>query len=342
MVCWYAEYSMKGGRCFTAPWGCETKTPHYRMKQKRREPLSYARPLQVKTIPSLCDCLLLAQPVSLQSEEELYNETLVPLPQALYTRLHAHLSPVLPAITPYSILLLHVSQLSHEPSAKQSVRQHSMTGFLEQLLVNIRRVIRADDELLALPDVGAAVLFPAIDQHCLASILERIYQSVTLLQAETVIPPLQHETVVQFGVGTSYSVETTVEQLLTATCCTARVFTLRPMLSPTPLHEYSPSRQEFSAQRDDEAASDQQPLPRVPFMRLPTKLPVRLRHLIAHSIAQELRCAPVGRNNHCLTVAMANPANTYQLHYLTTITGMTIFPVSCVDEELDLLLDQGW
>ena len=80
----------------------------------------------------------------------------------------------------------------------------------------------------------------------------------------------------------------------------------------------------------------------VPFMQLPTKLPTRLKQLIPHSIALELRCAPVGRDHHCLTVAMADPTNTVAIDYLTAKTGLTIFPVSCDVTVLDMLLASKW
>ncbi len=287
---------------------------------------------------SLCDCLLLTQ-------EEVEPDTgqHVPIPQQLYTQLYARLQSYITETTPFSMLLLHASQRAY-PSLtsykEQERRQHSMPGFLEQLLVNVRRVIRTDDEILAQQDIAAAILFPAVDQHSLVSILERIYQSVSLLQAETVVPPLRNDTLVQFGMGTATTPETTVEQIIHAASREARTFVLRPVLPHTLLHAYT--RQPLPSDLENDNIAAPRPSSRVPFMHLPPKLSARLRHVISYRIAQELRCAPVGRNNHCLTVAMATPDNSSQIHYLASITGMTIFPVSCSEDELDLLLSQEW
>jgi type IV pilus assembly protein PilB len=80
----------------------------------------------------------------------------------------------------------------------------------------------------------------------------------------------------------------------------------------------------------------------VPFMDLPHILPTRLTHLIPLKLAMELRCAPVGRDQHCLTVAMLDPTNVVALQRLKLATGMTIFPVACDASALNVLLLHGW
>ena len=77
-------------------------------------------------------------------------------------------------------------------------------------------------------------------------------------------------------------------------------------------------------------------------MKLPSTIPLRLRHLIPHSLATELSCAPVGRDHHCLTVAMADPTNIEHIQRLQRVTGLTIFPVSCDLEALYTLLTKTW
>ena len=80
----------------------------------------------------------------------------------------------------------------------------------------------------------------------------------------------------------------------------------------------------------------------IPFMQLPTEIPARLKQLIPYNLALTLRCVPVGRNHHSLTVAMANPANHEDIRQLQMITHMVIFPVSCEEEALNALLEQPW
>ena len=94
---------------------------------------------------------------------------------------------------------------------------------------------------------------------------------------------------------------------------------------------------------------DQQQAPKVleghsniPFMQLPDRLPSRLKQLIPYQVALELSCVPVGRDHHCLTVAMADPSNISALRSLRVVTGLAIFPVSCDVAALNALLRNKW
>lgn len=83
----------------------------------------------------------------------------------------------------------------------------------------------------------------------------------------------------------------------------------------------------------------------VPFMDLfdvPKVLPPRLTRLLPHDLAYELRCVPVGRSSRDLTVAMADPTNTDSVQRLEAVTGMTIFPVSCDEDDLNIFLTVNW
>jgi hypothetical protein len=83
----------------------------------------------------------------------------------------------------------------------------------------------------------------------------------------------------------------------------------------------------------------------VPFMDLfdvPKILPARLTRLLPHTLASELRCVPVGCSAHGLTVAMADPTNTDSVQRLEDVTGMTIFPVSCDEDDLNVFLTVNW
>lgn len=83
----------------------------------------------------------------------------------------------------------------------------------------------------------------------------------------------------------------------------------------------------------------------VPFMDLfdvPKVLPPRLTRLLPRALARELRSVPVGRSSRGLTVAMADPTNTDNVQRLQAATGMTIFPVSCDEDDLNIFLTENW
>jgi hypothetical protein len=83
----------------------------------------------------------------------------------------------------------------------------------------------------------------------------------------------------------------------------------------------------------------------VPFMDLfdmPKVLPPRLTRLLPRALARELRCVPVGRSSRSLTVAMADPTNTDSVQRLQDVTGMTIFPVSCDEDDLNIFITENW
>jgi hypothetical protein len=83
----------------------------------------------------------------------------------------------------------------------------------------------------------------------------------------------------------------------------------------------------------------------VPFMDLfdvPKVLPLRLTRLLPRTLAHELRCVPLGRSSRGLTVAMADPTNTDTVQRLQDVTGMTIFPVSCDEDDLNIFIKENW
>ena len=83
----------------------------------------------------------------------------------------------------------------------------------------------------------------------------------------------------------------------------------------------------------------------IPFMDLfdvPKVLPPRLTRLLPRALAHELRCVPVGRSSRSLTVAMADPTNADSVQRLQDVTGMTIFPVSCDEDDLNIFITENW
>lgn len=96
-----------------------------------------------------------------------------------------------------------------------------------------------------------------------------------------------------------------------------------------------------------QAAEDDNELPElarklgIPYMSLlPQKLPAGVQRLVNPSLAQELRCFPIGRERNTLTVAMQNPQDSEALHRLHEETGLLIFPVLAHPETLQHALEQ--
>ena len=329
-----------------------------------------------------CHCLPLSSRRRLHAQSGQYDgdEQVIPVAQELAQAVHQALEQHFPRIAPFSMLLLHVSQWEYRQIAQsggivhQRHRFHAPESFLEQVLTNVHRAIRDSDQVLMHPGACAALLFPDVDQRGVYSILERIYRNVSLLQAETVIPPLKYETDVLMGVGSYPEPGTSIEQMLAQAEVPARRFTLRPAIN-SQFWDITPNVPHLSAELEvgsqfnsKQKRTGASPLPttqmahehmqeiaepaasggsslstiQVPFMQLPLKLPPRLKNLIPYALAVELRCAPVGRDHHYLTVALANPADTSAISRLQDATGMTIFPVTCDIEALNKLLAQAW
>lgn len=282
-------------------------------------------------------------------------EQLIPAHQELNGSLRITLSRVFPRSSPLSVMLLHISQREPILIAPKSttfhkrVRYHAPASFLEQVLANVRRTIRASDQILLYNGAGAAIIFPDVDQEGAYNILERTYHGINLLQPETVIPPLKLETDILLGIGSYPKPGSSLEDLLYHTSTIARRLTLRPAFSIQ--FDYtkvaSTRKQVLPAHHDDTGNHDHiESIPArqnsVPFMQLPKTIPNRLKSLIPYRIALQLRCAPVGRDHNRLTVAMADPTDTFALDELRATTGMTIFPVSCEVAELEALLANAW
>lgn len=323
------------------------------MSYKRKEIAEHvATPIETLT-GERCTCLPLSPLLPVPSRDDTTDScAITPASRELYHDIRVRLHHYFPRSTPLSLLLLHISQLEHIHIAPQTAvlhkrqRFHAPISFLEQVLVNVRRAIRDSDQLLVQEGIGAALILPDVDQQGMYSILERVYQSVRLLQSETVIPPLKRETDIVMGIGSYPEPDTSLELLLYHTSNTARRLTLRPAImahtwdgKETMLNTSKPLER-FVEQA--ESASKNTTSDNVPFMQLPVKLPARLKILIPYSLALELRCAPVGRDHHCLTVAVADPTNREAIQRLREITGMTIFPVTCEIAALEALLAEKW
>jgi GGDEF domain-containing protein len=253
---------------------------------------------------------------------------------------------------PVSVLLLHVSQLEHAHVLPRSAilhkryRYHAPAEFLEQVLATVRRTIRQSDQVIMHGGTGAAIIFPDVDQEGAFSILERAYYGINLLQSETFVPPLTQETDIFIGMGSYPKPASTLEDLLYRTGIVAHRLTLRPAVSAHfgngRASKEAAASSVMEMKDTGDAPSQATQSSGVPYMQLPTRLPARLKHLIPYQLARELRCAPVGRDHHRLTVAMAYPNDLRALGLLEAATSMTIFPVSCETGALDTLLATEW
>lgn len=333
------------------------------MGHKKREAVAPSVELPLFSVlhsKESCNCLPLfslyaVPPVNAEHDD---GEKAVPATPVLGEQLSIVLSRLFPRSTPLSMLLLHVSQVEHIAISAQSAtprrcwRCHASTSLLEQILASVRRAVRVDDQFLVHEGVGAALLFPDVDRHGAQLVLERVYRNICLLQSETVIPPLTRETDIVLSMSSYPEPGASLEQFLYYTGPVARRLVLRPAITthlwnmPTISTVEAPpderSRSNHGEIQCDFNTASAAASTRVPFMELPRELSVRLKHLIPHSIALQYRCAPVGRDHHYLTVAMANPSNSECIQRLHELTGMTIFPVSCEEDALESLLANEW
>lgn len=303
------------------------------MKQKQQQ-----SPGQIGlAAPEICTCI----PFAGSSQEE-DNACLVLATEMLHSRVYSALEELLPRVQPVSVLALHIAQLeqvslsANLPQPYWRKRYHAPAGLLDQVLANVSRVTRGDDLRLLHRESGAVLLFPGVDARGAYGILERVYNSIALLQAETVIPPLALETVFQLGICAYPESATSLEMLLQKVGQVARQFVLRPAITAQQPAVHLTTIQTVPPSTPGSAHTI------IPFMELPRVLPRRLTHLIPYNVASRLRCAPVGRHQRNLTVAMSNPLDEASVQRLRELTGLQIFPVSCNEEELSLLLRQGW
>lgn len=327
------------------------------MRQKRRLATLYTQRHVVD--PELCTCIPLfllngsvvpqaGDPTEQKEDARDYDQWVL-APPSLKERLHTALAERFPRSQPLSVLLLHVSQMEQvylstaSTSLYKRRRYHAPSGLLEQILINVKRVIRVDDEALLHDDVGAALILPDVDQQGAHLILERVYHSIGLLQAETVVPPLTRETTITLGIGTYPDAGHSLDMLLYRVGLIARRLILRPAITAELLAMKPIPRKEIvQSWHGSDIQQSGNDYPSVPFMELPKLLPKRLTHLIPYNLALKLGCAPVGRDHQYLTVAMVNPLNTESVHLLEEVTGLTIFPVSCQEEDLNALLAHAW
>jgi hypothetical protein len=286
------------------------------------------------------------------STGEAPENTIVPLAPELDRRLQQALEQYFPRSTSFSLLLLHITQFAQTPLppagpvVPQRLSCHAPASFLEQVLHPVRRTLRAQDHLLVDErGSGMVFLFPQVERVGIERILERVAHSISLLQAETVVPPLRQQTEITLGVGSYPEAAMSLRDLLIQASAVRERIVFRPAVLPEfpPARESNPRAQ--GAARRSQAQEEHQSATRaqgIPFMQIPSRLPTRLKQLVPYALALELRCAPVGRDHNRLTVAMANPTDARAIYHLREATGMAIFPVSCERSALETLLASNW
>lgn len=256
-----------------------------------------------------------------------------------------------PRAASFSLLLLHITSFEHIQMPPDSPIVHkrrscqTSASLLEQVIHIVRRTLRADDQILLDEQAaGAAFLFPQVDQIGITHIAGRISYNIHLLQAETVIPPLQYETEIDLGFASYPEPASSLDKLLAHAGQIQERVVFRPAVLPQVDHPQSsviPVRKANALPRARKTRPGTAHAG-FPFMQIPSRLPTRLQQLIPYTLALDLRCAPVGRDHNRLTVAMANPADTRAIGHLRAATGMAIFPVACEPSALEILLASGW
>lgn len=285
-------------------------------------------------------------------------EQITPVSPELYGHLGKRLNTLFPRSMPFSLALLHVAQSEQVEDAvsRKTTYYHAPPALLDEVMTQIRRSIRRNDYLLTHEGVGAAMLFPGIDERGMYGIIERLYHNISQIRAADVVLPLALETTIAMGVGSYPAPSSSVEQLLYAASTTAYRLVLPAAFSGNGWEDRRRSSEQPLAWEEDERdtrdhlpafaidhAFTRLPLSRsAPYMQLPGRIPARLKQLIPYDVARSVQCVPVGRNHHSLTVAMANPRNAAQVHTLQELTSLAIFPVSCDLDELQVLLSDPW
>lgn len=286
-------------------------------------------------------CLCLPPSPTCAGRERTRESAGVPVAPALARILQEALVVHFPRATPLSLLLLHIAQFerlplpSTSPVVPQRLCYHAPVSLLEQIVQVMRRSLRANDQIL--PDEhgsGAALLFPEVDLEGISRIAGRVSASIHLLQAETVTPPLRYETEIVLGTSVCSQPAASPDALLIHAGQIWETISFRPaVLSPA---NHLPSTSRERVPRPGALTGG------IPFIQIPSRLPTRLQRLIPHTLALQLRCAPVGRDHNRLTVAMANPTDMGAISHLREVTGLAIFPVACELSALEALLASGW
>src|SRR5580700_5886769 len=214
------------------------------MNYRRKEAIApSALPTLQADAPSAerCHCQPLSSlqviPSTEQEEGTLEREKLTPADRVLQTMLRSQLERLFPRSTPLSLLLLHLSQLEHIHISPLTAvlhrreRYHTTPEVLEQILTSVRRTVRRSDQLLVHAGTGAVLIFPDVDKQGIYSIAERVYHSLSLIQAETIIPHLKRETEIALGVGTYIDGASSLEHLLYQVGITSHRIHLRPVIT---------------------------------------------------------------------------------------------------------------
>lgn len=305
-----------------------------------------ATKLKKRTPNELCTCFSLAK-TSRGDKEAQVDEYTVFVSQELQSRVHSLVQSFFPRTEALSILVLHIVQREALLSRVSHKRKwyHASPELLQQVLAYVQRAIRVDDNMLLYGVAGVAIIFPNVDQSGMKIIAERIYRSICLLQAETLIPSLKRETTIALGIGTYPDPASTLDIMYQHVGHMIHSLTLRPVITTQPggclpLPIMALAAEQLNYGNDASRAGMDGMI--VPYMQLPHALPEQLTQLIPYQIACELQCAPVGREHQCLTVAMCEPSNNEAIARLQEITGLTIFPVACKENELDNLLICSW
>ena len=352
---------MKSKRNATAPHLSQSKVPLLAHSKQQSTAQTFCTCQPLADLPTLADRELSVH----QSMQKMYQGATVDrgihfsnqdmpvdllLPSSLCHRLHQQVSELLaqPAdIENLSLLALHIFQRVSTISAISDQRtqkiMHVTASIFEQMLLPLQRSIRAEDHILVTEAQGAALILPHVDQQEMYHIVERIVDRLSLLQAETIEPPLTRDTIIQIGIASYPAPSPTLEALFAQLGTVARSWILRPIMA-SQMQGMMPvlSKPALPATSSSQKGLSRMENQGIPFLDLPAILSPRLIHLLPYTLACELRCVPVGRHLQRLTVAMADPYDQKAQQRLQEITHMTIFPVACDVDQLNALLEKGW
>src|SRR5260370_10967617 len=201
--------------------------------------------------------------------------------------LRAALLDQFPCATPFSLLLLHITQFERgqvfpgSPLAHKRVRCHAPASLLAQVIDTVRRTLRVNDQILMdEKGSGAIFLFPRVDQEGMARLIGRVSYNIDLLQAETVTPPLHTETEIVLGSGSYPTPAPSLDELFARASQVQEQIVFRPAILSQP--ERTRPRTLIPTHTARHARSKHVRAHEInstlfPFMQIPSRLPARLK-----------------------------------------------------------------
>ncbi|HEV2580273.1 MAG TPA: hypothetical protein VGT44_05420 [Ktedonobacteraceae bacterium] len=260
--------------------------------------------------------------------------------QALYTYdIIETLEPVRASINNLCLegieqIALVAIRLQFDPDARHDLVIRSATHLLD----NLRLLVRKTDQVFLHTQTMYFVL-RAANQQGGEIVQTRLCEALLWRVHNMNEPELQRPRNVDIG-HAGYVEEGSVEATIETSCAWQLHYEWHPEKSRKASRQSQAEQMPIADPLDIELPVLARKLG-IPYLSLlPRKLPINLQRLVKPSLAQELRCFPIGRERDTLTVAMLDPRDLDALNRLRAETGLHIFPVLAHPEALQTALEQ--